>query len=383
MKRIFFIVFLFCLLLSSSAQKSRVVSVMQMIDSKKYSEAKEAIELAVWNDRTAKWHRTYYAKGLLCQTAYEEGRETQDSKLTRLYDDQLFLAYDSYEKAIELDLREKINSAIAKNYYSLSNDFRELGKEHYTKKEYPKALRAFEHALLVNNSELVTVATDTNLVYNTAMAAFESKNWDKSIEYLSTLHEYAFAPQASLFLVGAHLHNGDTLLAENVLMEGLKLYDYEETVTMYLVNWLNQTKQKEQAIAILDKAISSHPGNFRFYWARGLVYSEMDKYMQAITSLKEAIELCEEAPPELYYQVGVSYYNIGIDLREAALLISENDEYMLAREKYLAQFREAVKWLELSYELDPGNESTINRLYQLYYQLQMKEKQKTFELLLQ
>lgn len=383
MKRIFFIVFLFCLLLSSSAQKSRVVSVMQMIDSKKYSEAKEAIELAVWNDRTANWHRTYYAKGLLCQTAYEEGREKQDSKLTRLYDDQLFLAYDSYEKAIELDLREKINSAIAKKYYSLSNDFRELGKEHYTKKEYPKALRAFEHALLVNNSELVSVATDTNLVYNTAIAAFESKNWDKSIEYLSTLHEYAFAPQASLFLVGAHLHNGDTLLAENVLMEGLKLYDYEETVTMYLVNWLNQTKQKEQAIAILDKAISSHPGNFRFYWARGLVYSEMGKYMQAITSLKEATELCEEAPPELYYQVGVSYYNIGIDLREAALLISENDEYMLAREKYLAQFREAVKWLELSYELDPGNESTINRLYQLYYQLQMKEKQKTFERLLQ
>jgi tetratricopeptide (TPR) repeat protein len=356
---------------------------MQMIDSKKFSEAKEAIELAVWNDRTAKWHRTYYAKGLLCQTAYEEGREAKDSKLTRLYDDQLFVAYDSYEKAIELDLREKIHSAIAKKYYSLSNDFRELGKEQYSKKEYQKALRAFEYALLINNSELVTVPIDTNLVYNTAMAAIESENWDKAIEYLSSLHEYAFAPKASLFLVSAHLHNGDTLLAENVLREGLKLYDYEETVTMYLVNWLSGTNKKEQAIAVLDEAIHSHPENFRFYWARGLVFSEMGNYDQAISSLKEAVELCEETPPELYYQLGVSYYNIGIDLRESAMTISENDEYLLAREEYLAQFREAVKWLELAYELDPHNESTISRLYQLYYQLQMKEKQKTFELLMQ
>ena len=383
MKRIFFIIFLFCLLLSASAQKSRVVSVMQMIDSKKYSEAKEAIELAVWNDRTANWHRTYYAKGLLCQTAYEDGIGDNNSKLTRLYEDQLYVAYDSYEKAVELDLREKIHSAIAKKYYSLSNDFRELGIEHFTKKEYQEALRAFEHALKVNNSELVTVPSDTNLVYNAAMAAYESKNWDEAIEYLSSLHEFGFAPKASLFLVGSHLYNGDTLQAETILMEGVKLYDYEETVVMYLANWLSASNRKDQAISILDEAIVAHPENYRFHWARGLVFSETGNYEEAILSLKQAAELCAEKPPELYYQVGVSYYNIGIDLREAALLISENDEYKLARNQYLAQFREAVKWLELSYEKDPGNEATINRLYQLYYQLQMKEKQETFEQLMQ
>ena len=80
MKRSLILIFLIYLTVSAFGQKSRVLSVMQMIDSKKYSEAKEAIELAVWNDRTANWHRTYYAKGLLCQTAYEEGKGSKDKR---------------------------------------------------------------------------------------------------------------------------------------------------------------------------------------------------------------------------------------------------------------------------------------------------------------
>ena len=55
----------------------------------------------------------------------------------------------------------------------------------------------------------------------------------------------------------------------------------------------------------------------------------------------------------------------------------------MVRNQYLAQFREAVTWLEISYELDPNSEETIQKLYQLYYQLKMREKQETFEKLMQ
>lgn len=376
-------IFLASLGFSALGQKSRVLSVMQMIDSKKYTEAKEAIDLAVENERTANWHRTYFAKGLLCQTAYEEGMGTKDSKLTRLYDGQLYVAYDSYEKALELDAREKIHASIAKLYYSLSNDFIQLGLAHYQKKEYPQALRAFEHALLVSKSKLINVPADTNLVYNAALAAFESKNWEKAIAFLTGLHKDAFAPGASLFLVDAHLQNGDTLKAETTMLEGVQYYGYADSVVMYVVNWFVLAKRMDQAIEILDEAILRRPDNYRFHWALGLVYSEMENYEEAILHLRKAVDVTTEEQPELYYQLGVCYYNIGIDLREAALLIRENDAYLEVRDQYLAQFREAVEWLEKSYDLDPGNTSTISRLYQLYYQLQMKEKQETFQQLMQ
>jgi len=147
---------------------------------------------------------------------------------------------------------------------------------------------------------------------------------------------------------------------------------------MYVVNRLVKAENMETAITVLDKSIEAKPDNYRFLWARALVYEEMNLYEEAIASLLLATKLSTDRP-ELFYHLGVCYYNIGIELRESALSISENDSYLAAREQYLEKFREAVLWFERAYELDPGNEKTINRLQQLYYRLKMKEKQNSLE----
>ncbi len=364
-----------CLTLSAAGQKSRVMAVKQMIDAGKYDEAKEAIELAVWNDRTSNWHRTYYTKGLLCQTAYEAGVKKDDSKMINLYPNQLYVAYDSYEKALELDLRERTHNLIRQQYYGLANDFRSVGEEEYKKRSYKESLRAFEHALLIGESDLISAKSDTNLIFNTAMAAYESENWEKAIDYLNRLHEDAYSTKATLLLAIAWHSAGDTLRSQEVMMEGLELYHYDESQVMYLVNELARSKNMEASIDILDRAIEAKPDNYMFYWARGLVYRRMKSYDEAILSFRKAAEFAPETST-LYYHIGVVYYNLGIDLRQSALLITENNKYQEIRVQYLEKFREAVKWLERSYELEPTNEKTISRLNQLYYQLDMKEEQK-------
>jgi tetratricopeptide (TPR) repeat protein len=378
MKQYLVIILLLGLTLSVSGQKSKVLAVKQMIDAGKYDEAKEAIELAVWNDRTSRWHRTYYTKGLLCQTAYEAGVEKSDTKMTNLYPDQLFVAYDSYEKAMELDLRERTHNLIRQQYYGLANDFRSMGEELHKKRAYKESLRAFEHALLIGESDLISAKTDTNLVYNTAMAAYESQNWEKATEYLGQLHEDAYSPKTTLLLAMAWHNAGDSIRSEEVLIEGMELYTYDESLVMYLINELARSEKTEAAKDILDKAIEAKPENYMFFWARGLVYRRMNNYDEAILNFRTATELAPDTPT-LYYHIGVVYYNIGIDLRQSALTIDENDEYQEVREQYLEKFREAVTWLEQSYELDPTNEKTISRLNQLYYQLDMKEEQKALE----
>ena len=140
------------------------------------------------------------------------------------------------------------------------------------------------------------------------------------------------------------------------------------------------SKKLETAKDLLDEAIEAKPENFMFYWAKGLVLRRMNKRDEAILSFRAAAELAPDTPT-LYYHIGVVYYNIGIDLRQAAMTITENDEFREIRKQYLDKFREAVTWLERSYELDPTNEKTISRLNQLYYQLDMKEEQKALELI--
>ena len=378
MKQSIVTILLLGLTLSLWGQKSKVMAVMQMIDNEKYDDAKEAIELAVLNDKTSRWPRTYYAKGLLCQTAYEAGVKKKDTKKTNLYPDQLFVAYNSYEKALELDVRERLHTAISQKYYLLANDFRTMGEELYKKREYLESLRAFEHALLIGESDLISAKTDTNLVYNAAMAAYESHNWEKAIEYLNGLHADAHSTTASLLLSVAYLQSGDTIRSEEVIMEGVELYQYEDSLVMYLVNQLVTSGRMEPAINAMDRAIEARPENFIFYWARGLVYRRMDNYDEAIKSFLKAAELCQDRPL-LYYHIGLSYYNVGIDLHESALGITENDEYREIREQYLDIFREAVKWLKKSYELDPHNEEIISKLNQLYNQLQMKGEQESLQ----
>jgi tetratricopeptide (TPR) repeat protein len=373
MKRSIGILLLVCLAASVSGQKSKVLAAIQMIETEKFSEAKENIELAVGNEKTSRWHRTYYTKGLLCQSAYEAGVKKEDQKLITLYPDQLFLAYDSYEMALKLDARERLKNTIKQKYYLLSNDFRALGEELYQKKEFGESLRAFENALLIMKSDLISAKTDTNLVYNTALAAYESQNWEKVIAYLSGLHEDAYSSTSSHLLSFAYLNSGDTLRSEEVIIEGLEMYHYDESLLMYLINYLSKDNRNASAIEILDRAIETCPENFRFLWARGLVYQKMEINDKAIENFLLAAEHSSDEA-ELYYHLGVSYSNIGIELRESARRITKNNIYKEVREQYLDKFREAVKWLERSYKLDPHKKETASALSQLYSQLQMKEE---------
>ncbi|MFH0756099.1 MAG: tetratricopeptide repeat protein [Bacteroidota bacterium] len=381
-KRVLLLLFLTAVNPGVSGQKSRVVAVFQMIDQAKYDDAKEAIELAVWNEKTSRWPRTYYAKALLCQTAYEDGYKNKDIKKTNLYPDQLYVAFGSYERALELDVRERLQNSISQKYYLLSNDFRILGRDHFAKEEYEESLQAFEYALLVNTSKLVNVKVDTGLVYNTALAAFESKNWDKAIGYLTGLHEAAHAPATSLLLYQALREKGDTARSEEVLMEAVQRYAYENQVVVYLTNLLVNTDRMDLAIQVLDEAIDYRPDDYIFWWERGLIYRRMGEREKAVENLKAALELAPDNP-KIYYHLGLIYYNFGIELKESALKISSNEEYQVAKEQSEVQFREAVKWLERSYEMDPLDQETISRLYQLYYHLQMKEKEKAMERLLE
>jgi tetratricopeptide (TPR) repeat protein len=171
---------------------------------------------------------------------------------------------------------------------------------------------------------------------------------------------------------------GDTLQSEEIMMHSLEQYQYRDTLVMYVVNHLVSSANLETAISVLDRSIEARPDHYRFLWARGLVYEKMENYDAAITSFLLATELSEDRP-ELYYHLGTCYYNTGIDLRESALDITQNDSYLEAKEQFQEKFREAMLWFERSYELDPGNEKTVKRLYQLYYQLQMKDRQRSLE----
>jgi tetratricopeptide (TPR) repeat protein len=365
----------------SNAQKSRVFSVFQLIESEDYEDARDAIELAIEHHNTSGWFRTYYAKGLLCQKAFEAGFEENDRDKTELYPDQLFVAYEAYEKALRLDSRNRLQSAIAAQYYQLGNDFQKLGERLYRKKEYERSLQAFEHALLVSKSDLIDAETDTSLVYNAALAACESASWEKAIGYLSGLNRDGYSPNAALLLYNAHLETGDSLMAEEVLKESIGRYDFDQTIVLELVDFLVEKERTDDAIRMLDSAMVKKPDQAIFPWTCGQLYQQTGDYEQAVEMLEKARGLAPDEPL-ICYHMGICHYNIGVAINEAARHIRDRAQYQSERDRARNRFQQAVRWLEKSHEMNPGHRPTISTLYKLYFHLNMTEKQQKMELLL-
>jgi len=363
------------------AQKSRVISANNLIASEKYDEAKEAIELAILNDKTKSWHRTYLVKGLLCQKAFEAGFDKDETKLTNLYPRQLFVAYDSYEKALGLDSRRRIHAAVETQYYQLANDFQKLGKRHYQRKEYELAMHAFEHALLLGKDSMLSVEIDTGLIYNTAMAAYESRNWDKAILYLTGLDEDAYSAEITILLQKAYLAVNDSIAGEMVLKDGIENYDYDRTIVLQLVDLYVASERWEEAFALMDSSIIHKPENHYFPWTRGLLFQNREMYEAAIADLIQASSLAPEEV-DIFYNLGICYYNMGVELNGSARHIFNNAQYRAVRAEAKANYYEAVFWFEKAYEANPLHQPTIRKLYQLYSRFEMTEKRENMEGLL-
>jgi tetratricopeptide (TPR) repeat protein len=379
LKRIIFIAIIITGCINAlQAQRSKVISLFQLIETGKYDDAKKAIEEAVEDEKTAEWPVTWYARGLLCQTAYEKGMEKKNKKHYELYPDQLYCAYDSYEKALELDSRGRIEKQLPPLYVLLANDFQKLGENHFKEKEFKEALRAFETALEINRNPMLSVVIDTNLIYNTALAAYESSAWEKAITYLSTLNENKYSPNASHLLFSVYLETEDTLSAEQLLTEDIDRYEDNEDLVMLLAELLYEKNEIEKAVGVLDTAFTKEPDNHIFPYTIGLIYQKTEQYRKAIAAYKMAVDLAPEEV-KIHTNIGTCYYNTGVEIQKNARTISNNRIFLEEKKKSESEFSSAIKWLEEAYELDPDNQVVIEKLYALYKVLGITDKIKSME----
>jgi tetratricopeptide (TPR) repeat protein len=234
-------------------------------------------------------------------------------------------------------------------------------------------LKAFELALLISRSPLISVTVDTSLIYNIAMAAYESRSWDKAVLYLTGLDKDSYSPEISLLLQKAYLAVGDSVSGVAVLNEGVEKYQYNQTLVLQLVDLYVASSRWVEAFVLMDSAIVHQADNHYFPWTRGLLYQNLEQYELAIEDLKHASKLAPEEVT-IYYNLGICYYNMGVEIDKKALRIRSNMEYRAIRAEAKTSFEEAVVWFEKAYDANSRHQPTILKLYQLYSRLEMTQK---------
>jgi tetratricopeptide (TPR) repeat protein len=354
-------------------QKANIFAAFQLIESAKYAEAKKAIDEALEDEKTKKWYKTWYARGLLCQKAYEKGMKDKNQKLYELYPDQLFLSYESFEKALAYKRNSRITDQLEPIYIQLANNFMVLGEKEYKANKYDKSLKAYENALKINESSILSVELDTNLLYNTALAAYNSKQYENSLAYLQRLNEMSYSPNIPHILSTVHLSMGDTSKAETVLREGIELYKNSDDLILLIVELLYDADECNAAVIVLDSATVRSPEKYIFPYTKGLVYQKKERYEEAIEAYKKAIEV-DPDKQSAYTNIGTCYFNIGVEREQNARSINNNKSFREELAKSESAKKDAVSWLEMVLVKDPGNETVKNQLIQLYRSLHMTEK---------
>lgn len=369
MKRFFLSLLISVFVLGGFAQRGKVNSALNSIDAKDLTKAKEAIDAALVHHKTVDYPKTYYALGRLAQASYE----AKDENLN-LYTDPLMVAYESYQKAMEIDEKSQIDKMIIIQYPILSNDFLEWAISEFEAENYDKALSAFETLLEIQASDKYMGAVDTAVVFNAGLTAYNAKDYEKAIMYYDKCIEMEYeggTPYLRKYLTYSDM--GDLENAEGTLVEAFQKYPEDNQVLLQLIDFYLINEMDQEAFEYINKAKEKDNANFSLYWAEGVLYMKQDKYDEAIEALTNSIEL----KPDLFdtqFNMGVCYYNKASSMFDAANDIMDNAKYNAAVEEAMLVFEKSLPYMERARELKPDDMATLTSLRELYYRLKLMDK---------
>lgn len=371
MKKIFLLIAVISISISAMSQKGKVTSAQSFIDQGMLDKAKEAIDQAIANEKTATWPNTYFVKGKLCQAVFK----SENSSYKALCPDPLFEAYNSYEKAMELDpkggMKKKIITGMV--YNDLAVDLYNQGGKQFETKDYEGALKSFETQIKITESDKYAGTVDTGMYYNAGLAAVNAGKYNEAIKYFEKCAEMGYLGVTPYFQIyESYLGLKDTAKAESVLTGLNHKFPNDKNVTLQLIDLYIKSNKNDEALKYIKMAKETDPENATLFFAAGIIYLNMNRYDEAITELSKSVEM----NPNLYdsqYGLGAAYINKASDMFVKANEIMDVNKYTAAIEEANAVYAKALPYMEKANELKPDDVFALRSLQELYYRLRQKD----------
>lgn len=386
MRKLSFIIALLLCVNVSFAQKGKVTSAVSFFTQGKLDKAKELIDEAINHENCVSWPKAYFVKGQIYQAIFE----TQDENYKKLSKEPLTVAWDAFQKVIQLDEGKKFEKDLKAQYANLVYDFQNQGVIFYNQgsvtnntQDFIGALDNFKRALEINASPLGTQKVDTILIYNTGIAAQKAGELDQAIEFykksLKLNYEasktYAMLANILIGQSNAAKKAGDTITANTkreeavkFLQEGHKLYPEDNYMLVELINYYLESDTPAKAEEFLDAAIRLEPGKSDYYRAKGLLYEKLNKLDKAEQMYAKTLEL---NPNDFaaQYNYGNIQLNKVIEKHKEVNEIMDAKEYNEAQKKIKEMYEAVIPYFEKAHNLNSSDKNTLITLKELYYRL--------------
>ena len=382
MKRTTILLVLFFAVTCAFAQKGKVTSALSFKDTGKLDKAVEAIEEAIdasnpKTESSVTWPRTWEVRGEIYQAIFQ----SKDENYKKLSNDPLTVAYDSYFKALQLDEKDKFSKSIKIKLTLLIGDLANQAVIAFNEETYEKALKSFEQIIAIEQSPVYKAddpnAVDTVMIFNAGLAAYNAKQYDKSIEFYKQAAKYKYNGSKIYPLIAtSYLQKKDTVAGLNILQDALKEYPGDVNLLNEVINiYINRPNGTNDAMKYLNMAMAKDPKNATYFFVQGTLNDKLQKPEDAIESYQKAIEYKADYF-DAYYNLGAVYYNKGVKQVDVSNAVPSNqpEKYETEKEKAEVEFRKAIPYMEKAHELNPTDKYALESLKTLYYRAKMMDK---------
>ena len=213
-------------------------------------------------------------------------------------------------------LQERLDDAIGLYNQLLDSDpysafyWEELGKIHFKREEYDKAIEAFEFVIAINGDECYYA------LYAAANCYFNIGNYEKAEEYYHTIHERYPETVDPLFHMGmCRVNRGDDDGALEYFTKALITIPEgsEEQAQIYSQMSLifSRKGQHEKSVVYLDEAIKICPDNTELIIMKGHELLCQKQYAESTELFLQAIELNTECTERSLFLIAVSMLENG------------------------------------------------------------------------
>ena len=383
---------------STFAQQKNVVSAINYLgyynkdkDASDLIEAKKYIDLATQDAETGAKAKTWANRAEI----YMNLHNSKDAKVADLKNGALDEAAKAYAQTVKFD--EKGNFPQAKQGLKVcaiiaSN----AGIENFKAAKYPEALNNFEKSIQLNEEFLQTV--DSNAIYNAALSADKSQNYDKAIQYFQKAIDIKYGgsedgPSLYSLLADSYLKKGDKTNYIATVQKGRQAYSNDKQLILSELNYFIEAGKYKEAITNLELAISKEPNNEIFPFNIGVIYDNLanpgegkpaptekefnDFLDKAEVAYKKAIEL-NPAYFDALYNIGALYFNRAVKQSEIVNNIKDNNKYKIESAKVDEIFKKSLPYLEKAEEIRSNDIDTyknlISTLQKLYLMTEQTEK---------
>ena len=293
----------------------------------------------------------------------------------------LWNAREAYVKAFEVDVKKSKVKDITEGLDNISKKLFEDGMNEYTLGNLQASCDllglAAEAAATAPLSKI-----DTTSLYNAGFIAWSLKDFNtakKHFEACLAVNYYYEDGEVFARLADVYTNLGDDAAAGKILEDGFVKFPQSQSILIGLINYyMTKSENPNRLFELITLAKKNEPNNPSLPYVEGNIFVELRKADPEnaetyVAKACEAYDSCAAVDPNYEYGYigkGIMYYNIAIELQEAAAAELDDAKWVQLNKQFTVALKNALEPFEKAYNTSKDESLKVNiaeYLKNIYY----------------